>query len=223
MSYSETSSSYSGTHAGISTSGGSSSSSKTYDTAVTISSPDDSDGLYAGYGGEAVAIGEDTLASGSLSATMVDKGAVATVEGTVTMLAASESTDEAVFASADTEAYIGGAELVFSYTEEGDYSEQGPTGSTAVSTSTTTAIGYDLQLYGHEDYDSGMTLTEEEILPSLEPGGSAPGVDLDGNVASLDFSVVAIADDSLVLVDAFVLAVEDEISVSAIHADLGIS
>lgn len=223
MSYNKSSSLYSGTHAGISTSDGSSSSLKTYDTAVAMSSPDDSGGLYAGYGGDAVAIGENSLASGSLSATIVDEGAVTTVEGAVTMIAASDSADETAFASADTEAYIGGAEFTFSYTKEADYSEQGPTGSTALSTSTITTVGYDLQLYGDEEGNPGSTLAEDEVEPSVEPDGSASGVDLEGNVASLDFSVQVVADDSFVMVDAFALTVEDELSVSTIHADLGVN
>lgn len=218
-------STYTGTRAAISSSDSSSSSSETYATAITASSPDYSGGLQAGgyqagYSGEAVAIGEDTLTSGSLSATLADEGAIVTVDGTVTMTAASESTTETAFATADTDAYISGGELTFRYAHEGDHSKQGPTGSTAASTSTTTVTAYDLQPYGGGDDDAGAALVGEEAGPSREPGGSH--TDLDGNVAMVDFSAQAAGDDSLVLVDAFALAVEDEISISAVHADLAV-
>src|SRR5690606_18233157 len=88
---------------GIHVSDDSSSSSLTIGTAVTTSSPDDSDGLSAAVGGEALAIGEDTLALGDVSGTMIDDGNVTSVDLSATMIAGSEAGEgDTAFASADT-------------------------------------------------------------------------------------------------------------------------
>src|SRR3546814_7354327 len=62
---------------------------------IATSSPDDSDGLSAVLGGDAIALGEDTLTVGSVSAEMVDGGSATTLSGTVDMLAAAETADGA--------------------------------------------------------------------------------------------------------------------------------
>jgi hypothetical protein len=205
---------------------GESTSSTTYGTALETSSPDSSDGLAASLGGEAVAIGDDTLATGSISAVMADEGDITTLDSAVTMGAASEAADgETAFASADSFTDVFGAEMTFSYTR--DSSQLSGTGSTATAISTTTTTAYNIQVSSSgSDDPSGDTCLEGTADDQPEPDASltdADGsVDLDGNVASIEFSALAIGDDSLVIVDAFALTIEDELSISAAFVELAV-
>jgi peptidoglycan DL-endopeptidase CwlO len=195
-----------------------STSSTTYGTALETSSPDSSDGL-------AASLGDDTLATGSVSAVMADEGDIATLDSTVTMAAASEAADgETAFASADSFTDVTGAEMTFSYTRD---SQLSGSGSTAIATSTTTTTAYSIQVS-----TSGTSAPSEDnslegaAADQAEPDTSLTDADgsvnLDGNVAYLEFSALAIGDDSLVVVDAFALTIEDELSISAAFVELAV-
>jgi hypothetical protein len=234
MSYSSsyTSSTTSSTATGVvietATDEGTSSSSLTVDMTIATSSPDDSDGLSAVLGGDAIALGEDTLTVGSVSAEMVDGGSVTTLSGTVDMLAAAETTDGATAqALADTFADISsGTEFSFSYTLTTTGNQQSAAGSATTSTSTTGVTAYNLSLSGG---DAGGTFAETDPIVPLdtsEPcsaqGGAGDDGDIDGNIAILDFDVLAVGEDTFVGVDAFVLAVEDELSSSSVIVEVAI-
>jgi hypothetical protein len=214
---------------GISTADETSTSSATYSTTVQSSSPDGSDSLAAGYGGEAVAVGDDTLAAGSVSASMVDEGNITTVSGTATAVAASEDSDGAAFASADTFAQASGADFVLVTNRETDSTEASGTGTVAISTSTTTLTAYDLQLSdGGGATSSGSGSPDAPAEANDQPGSSTAsttdggGVDLEGNIATVEFDAEAIGDDSFVTVDAFALTVEGELSVAAVDVVLAV-
>lgn len=227
MSYSSSysSSTNSGTSTGVTvgTSSGdeSSSSSITVDITTQTSSPDDSDGLAAVVGGSATALGEDTLATGSISGSLVDGGTVTSADLSATMVAASED-GETANAWADTFAGVSdGAEVVFGYTVQTDSSQQGATGSTATSTSSTTVTAYDIDLSDIADSDSGGHVGGDEApTTNDQPDSSSPPTQvegdggLDGNIASIEFDALAVGDDTVVEVDAFALAIEGELSIS---------
>jgi hypothetical protein len=226
MSYTSSSSTSVSSQAGIEMAGGSTSST-TYGTGVQISSPDSSDGLAATLGGEAIATGDDTLATGSISAVMADNGDIATLDSMVTMGAASEAADgDTAFAAADSFTDVVGAEMTFSYTR--DSSQLSATGSTATAISTTTTMAYDIQvsssgIYAPSDDNCLEGAADDQPEPGVSLTDADDGsVDLDGNVAFIDLSALAIGDDSLVMVDAFALTIEDELSISAAFVELAV-
>jgi hypothetical protein len=224
MSYSSSysSSTGSGTSTGVtvgtSTGDESSSSSITVDTTIQTSTPDDSDGLAAAVGGSAAALGEDTLATGSISAELIDGGAVTSADLSATMVAASEAPDgETTDAWTDTFAGVSdGAEVVFGYTVNTQSSEQNATGSTATSTSTTNVTAYDI----HPDTGGNAVAGGNPSGTNDQPESSSPPIDvegdggLDGNFAGIEFYALAVGDDSLVEGEFYALVVEDELSTS---------
>jgi len=200
----------------------SSSSSLVVDATIETSSPDDSEGLSAFVGGDALAAGEDTLTMGTLSAAVVDGGAVTSADLSVTMIAAAESSDGETAALTDTFAEISdGADFLFTYTLDASQTEETESGTMASSTSTTVVAAYDLQL------DDGGAAVGDSVADAPTDSSSLSGdgdesCGLDGNLAILDFDVVAIGEDTFVGVDAFVLAVEDQLSSSTIFVELAV-
>ena len=207
---------------GASLSDETSSSSVTVAATLEMSSPDDSEGLSAAIGGEAIASGEDTLTQGSVSATMVDGGGGTSADLSATMTAVAESPDgETAFASADTFAEVSeGADFVFTLQKEIDGSEIDEAGSTATATSTIDVVAFDLSA------SDGQVLEPETVAPAeivTTDAYVAPAEeDLDGNFATLEFEATAIGENSLVAADVFVIAIEDELSMSAAFIELAV-
>lgn len=216
-----------------------SSSSTTASTTIQTSSPDDSDGLAAEVGGSAIAVGDDTYAGGSIYGELSDNGAVTSVDLSTTMVAASEDSETA---DAWTDTFAGvsdGTEVLFSSTVNTQNSELDATGSTATSTSTTNLSAYDIQL--EPESTTTVPAAEEEFSGTIEQLESAPAPadgedvgdigsnwdiaddwDIDGSIAVMEFEALAIGDDTLVSVDASVLAIEDELSVAEGFVVLGV-
>jgi hypothetical protein len=212
-----------------------------YDVAVEITPPDDSDGMSAILSGDALAVGDDTLVEGSVSATMVDGGTVSTFDGSIDMLAAAQD-EESAFASADTFADVSGANISIAYNQETEITEQSADGSLMLSSSTTDIVAIDvsasLDSGGGVDQvaegDAGGELLDPvlDVAPEAdagdgsvcldEGGGSESEVVLDGNVAVIDFFAEADGEDTLVVVDAFVLTVEDELSVGGVVVEMAV-
>jgi hypothetical protein len=192
-------------------------------TTAQTSTPDNSDGLATSLGGEAIAVGEDTLAVGSISGTLVDGASATTLDGSATMVAASESSGgETAFTDAYTFAEISdGAEFVLVINQETDISQQSASGNTSTSTSSTTIAAYDLQAISTGTKDPVLQAPEAmngDDGATAEPMASSPAdecdgtLDLDGNIAVIDFNGLAVGEDTFVSVDAFALAIEDELS-----------
>ena len=188
---------------------------------VQQSTPDSSGGLYGGLGGDAVASGEDTLTSADLAASMVDEGTVTTLDAAVTAVAVGQSSGElTAFANASTFATVGGAEYAVSRTQSTGGTSLNDEGSIAYDISTTTIRAYDVPAY-NATYDSTVEASpssptehnEAAPLPDEETG-------FDGNIALIDFNVVVLGDDTLLLVDAFAISLEDELSISTIYFEL---
>jgi hypothetical protein len=226
------SSTQSGTSTGVavdtSTNDESESYSLTVDMTTQTSSPDDSDGLAAVVGGSATAIGDDTLTMGDISGELIDSGAVTSADLSATMVAASEDGESAT-ALTDTYADVSdGTEVLFGYTVNTQSSTQNATGSTATSTSTTNLVAYEIDpdaainttgpVAGDDAADtiSGDDLSgaDDQPEPDSTPSDVEDNGSLDGNFASMEFEGFVAGEDTFVSLDAYTLAVEDEISIS---------
>jgi hypothetical protein len=211
-----------------------SSSSTVIETTVETSSPDtsdDADGLYAGAGVDGVALGDNTLTTGDISALVEDEGDVTSADLTATVVAISQSSDGDAYTSAESDAYVAGdAEVLFGYTVDADSTEQSEAGSVSTSSSTTTVTAYDIEgsSSGEDtsfvaDGTSGDAAASGDgaLVPSDEQQAGTSSTetdtvwDLDGNSAFLEIEAFAIGEDTFVSADAFVLVVEDELSLSS--------
>ncbi|WP_372624826.1 hypothetical protein [Falsiroseomonas sp.] len=193
----------------------------TITVAIETSTPDDSEGLAGTLGGEALAVGDDTFTFGSITAEADGDGYVSEIDGSVTMTAAAEASgDDVLYVSADTFAATSdGTEASFTYTEDSSSTSQTTTDSTATVSSTTTLSAFNIE--------SSETETElSTSTGSTDPDWTFDTVeetDLDGNLAILEFDAQAYGDETYVSADGFVLAVEDELSLSAGYVDIAIA
>ena len=217
------SSTVSGTGTGVTntTSTGSSSSSASVATIVQTSSPDESQGMSAQLGGEALAMGENTL-TGNLSGTLIDVGSVTSAELSASMLAATQSPTGPVLAVAGTSATVyGSPEVLVGATIQSTSSNATPTGSVATATSTTNLVAYDIHPTA-----GGSTVVGADAAGENDPFAGADiahaSVDIDGNIALIEFNALVVGDDTLASVDAFALAVEDELSISGGFIELAV-
>ena len=187
----------------------------------SVSDPS-SDPLALVLGGEATAIGEDTLAAGSMSAELDAMGSVMTAEAGASFVAVAEATGDATaFVTADSFGGLSGADFLLVFTSNTQIVDQGPDGSLAIATS-------DMMLYGL-DFDSiaagGSTetdpmldpLAESELPATIDPATEDQdlydlGSDIEGNVAVLEITAEVSGPDTLLVVGASVLTVEDTLS-----------
>ena len=206
--------------------------------------PDDSESISAGASATADAFGEDTLTVASVSGEASDDGLVASVDLDIDALAVgASSTGDDAFAVAITDAALSdGAEMLFVATVESEFTESNAEESVSVAYSEThvTAVDIDLSGGGAGDGDPSAindvptiepdvieapsSVSEDPDLSEPPPDASLPDlVDIDGNVAIVEVDVTVNAEDSAVVVDAFALAIEDELSTSIIDVDLALS
>ncbi|HWX29220.1 MAG TPA: hypothetical protein VNZ53_17480 [Steroidobacteraceae bacterium] len=202
---------------------GSSSTSTGVTTIVETSSPDDSQGMSAVLGGEAVAAGTNTLTAGNLSGTLIGGGSASSAQLSASMVAASQSPTGTPFAAADTFAGVShGTEALVGTTVQSASSTQGPAGGAATATSTTNLTAYDI----HPSTAGGDPVAGTNASGENDPVAGADyaqaNVNIDGNIALIEFNALAVGDDSLASVDAVALAVEDTLSVSSGLIELGI-
>jgi hypothetical protein len=200
----------------------SSSSSTGVTTIVETSSRDDSQGMSAVLGGEAVAAGTNTLTAGNLSGTLVGGDSASSAQLSPSMVAASLSPTGTPYAAADTFAGVSdGTEARVGTTVQSASSTQGPAGGAATATSTTNLTAYDIHpSTAGGDLVAGTNASENDPVAGADYAQA--NVNIDGNVALIEFNAIAVGDDSLVAVDAVALAVEDQLSVSSGVIDLGI-
>lgn len=202
---------------------GSSSTSTGVTTIVETSSPDDSQGMSAVLGGEAVAAGTNTLTAGNLSGTLIGGGSASSAQLSASMVAASQSPTGTPFAAADTFAgVLHDPEALVGTTVQSASSTQGPAGGAATATSTTNLTAYDI----HPSTAGGDPVAGTNATGENDPVAGADyaqaNVNIDGNIALIEFNAIAVGDDSLVQVDAVALAVEDLLSVSSGYIELGV-
>jgi hypothetical protein len=241
----------------VSTTDGTGETVDSYSTEQSVSisvAPDPSD-VAMELGGEATAVGDDTLALGSMDASVDGTGSVTSAYGSATFIAAAESEGgETAFATADSYGFLSGMDFLVVFTNDTQIIQEGPDGSLWISTSETTLYGMDFDAFstdGTVDADTGSTpLAEGEEMATAsvlatddfassesEAGdfeasdplasdllGSAAdpfddeGIDIEGNVAFLDIDADVSGPDTLLLVEADVLTIED--ALSTVIADL---
>ena len=207
---------------GLSENGDTSMCSTSLTLSVEDASCDDSDGLAAVVAGDAVAVGEDTLTSGSVYGAVIDAGAVTTADLNAAMAAAAESPEGAMAFATTFAGVSDGAELIVTFTFETLSSETGEDGSAASATSSTELVAYDLQ--PPEPAASGSPAEADAPVEGVPTELEITICDeLDGNVATVDFAGLAIGEDSFVTADSFALAVEDELSLSSAYIELAVS
>jgi hypothetical protein len=177
-------------------------------TKQTAPSTADQGGVTTILGGQSTAIGQDTLAQGSVSLKVNDAGPVTIVRGTTTFSATAQSTDSSTaYATADTFAGVSGADRVHTRTTTMDQSDQDEDTSTWSATSTTRVFAIDIE---------GRTLPNSPAssihqVKQLSPA-DIDGVDIDGNVAMVQVDALVEGENTYVSVDTSVLAVEDTLS-----------
>src|SRR5687767_11081720 len=104
----------------------------------TSSVATDQGSVTAVLGGESTAVGQDTLAEGSASLHVKDHGPVTIVRGTAAFCATAQSTDDSpTYATADSFAYVSGADLCRTKTKTTSQADQDEDTSTWSATSTT--------------------------------------------------------------------------------------
>jgi hypothetical protein len=161
--------------------------------------------------GQAVAVGDNTLATGTLTATSTDLGAVTKASGKTTFNSTAQSTDGGIaYASADTYADAAGADLLITRTVSSSSTKVISDQTMMTASSTTSVFALDIE-----------KVNLPTIRVSTERGGAThyePGA-IDGNVASFDAYVEALGPDTHVGLDASVLTVHDELSMVMISSD----
>lgn len=207
--------------------GGTTLQTQTEETSIDIEtgSPDSEpeDGLAMVLGGEATAVGQDTAAIGTIEGQVADVGTGLVAEGSATFTASGETSDaEPAYAFADSYGAVTEADTVVAVNSKSSESIQSETGSTWTETSTTELLAVELDLSGSEDPSIAIDTTsqqepeEQAGVSDEEPTWQPDDVStdtLDGNLALIIVDVQASADDSLVLVDASALTIEDQLSV----------
>lgn len=175
-------------------------------------------------GGDATAVGEETLVDADIFARLLDLGSVTVAFGTSTFKSVAVSGEDGAFATASTFADVSGADFVFIFNTK--TSTGGSTSDTtfALETSTTTYIAIDFEDF---DFAEGqLTFDFGEAQAYLAGGcgrcstGKTP--DIDGNVSMLDVDALASAQNTIVDVLSSILTIEAQLSsVSAMAITAG--
>jgi hypothetical protein len=192
----------------------------------------DGDGMAATLGGDATAVGDDTLAVGTIQGNIVDAGTAVIAEGSASFTAGTETSGgDLAYASASTYGESSPADTLVIVTSTSSESLQTPDTSKWTETSKTDLLAIDLTLSNASDTSDGFNVStgggSDQQSSFLEGSGSiAPDdalpSDLDGNLAMIVVDATAYADDSLVLVDASALTIENELSVISGYAWFGV-
>lgn len=150
-------------------------------------------------GGQAVALGTDTVATGSVELTITDKNNRTVAKGKVVMRAAGNGS----FVSADSFAEATGADIIIIKMK----TITNVDGTMAISITKIRAI----------DIKKIALRTPVVITHSVEKTRRFGVLVPSGNVATVDFSAIAVGQNTFVDVLAAVLAVEDTLSEAAIQ------
>jgi hypothetical protein len=201
----------------------------TYGVSATVSTgpiESNSNGFGAAVSADATAIGEDTFSSVSASG-HVSAGAVATsAEVSLTTEAVATSGGQSYASATGSVELIGGADWSFSLSYDSSTIDQEVDGTTAISSSIDYLYALNIDESGisvpspsDEVVDEGIPATAEATPPVQDPAdydpcgcGSDSGIPFDGNVAVYEVDFEAFADNAVIEVDMFALAVEDQMS-----------
>lgn len=162
---------------------------------------DTSDALVATVGGTAVAVGDDTLVSGSLGSTTRETAHVTISKGYADFWAVAEDADNDATAVADAFVDTIGADLVIIFANHGVSND----GNTASAFMKIEYLAFDWKAF---DF-AGGTIGISVSIPSYPTELTS---DIDGNTAQVDASATAFGDNSLALTITNALSVESQFS-----------
>ena len=216
--------------------GGSKLQTQSNDTSIGIQTgsldPESGDGTIAILGGEAIAVGEDTAAIGTIEGKITDVGTAVIAEGSASFTAAGQASGgDLAYASASTYGEASPADTLVTVTSTTSEVLQTSDKSTWTETSTTNLLAVDLDLSntsgGSEAADGSDDSGSDQQSGSFEadeppPSDELTSEGLDGNLAIIEIDATAYADDTLVVIDASALAIEDELSVIGGYAWFGV-
>lgn len=193
---------------------------------------DSDDGTVAVLGGEAIAVGDDTSAIGTIEGEVTDAGTADIAEGSASFTATGEASDgELAYASASTYGEASPSDTLVTVTSASSETVQTSDKSTWTETSTTNLLAVDLDLSnasGGSGVSSGSIDSDPDEQSNvveaddLDPSDSSSSVDLDGNLAIIEIDATAYGDESLVLVEASALTIENELSMIGGYAWFGV-
>ncbi|HQS10619.1 MAG TPA: hypothetical protein PLK13_17495 [Xanthobacteraceae bacterium] len=188
----------------------------------------DEAGMALSLGGDATAVGQDTLATASVEALVVGDESVQTAYGNATFTAWGEG-DGTAYASAVSYGDVTGeADHAFSLNYTSTVSSVDGDAATWAAIATTEVFALDIEgipfapvTLQDEAADPGPGTEVLVPLPDPVPDyvpdcgcgtDDSWAVEVDGNLAIFDVTAVAVGDNSLAQVDFFALTVEDQLS-----------
>ncbi|UEM24584.1 hypothetical protein JL100_030695 (plasmid) [Skermanella mucosa] len=175
----------------------------------------DQSGVTTVLGGEATAVGQDTLAEGKATLQVKDLGAVTVVKGTASFGATAQSTGgSTAYATADSFADVSGADIVITRTKSTSNTTENGDSTTWTETSTTRVLAIDIEgitLPKTLDLSAGLSKVLSKIQGFKAIKKPDP-VDLDGNVAKVQIDVLVEGENTYADVGTSVLTVEDTLS-----------
>lgn len=212
MTFSMTTSSSIGASASLATASADTQTLDSYGTQQTLvvssGAPSGDGSLTLVMGGEATAIGDDTLALGSMSVDLDGTGLTNSVSAnTSSVAAATASGDDPAFATAWTSAAVSGMGHSVVIGSSTEIVQQGPEGSYWFASSETTIYGFDLDA---DDVSGDEALLSEAVDSPMS--SADPWLSLDGNVAMMEASANVYGENTLLDVQVSLLTVEDMLS-----------
>jgi hypothetical protein len=184
------------------------------DSSTTDAASDD-DALALVLGGEATAIGDGTLALGSIEALIDETGAATIVDASVDFGAVGTSADDTAFATATTYGDVSGSDYTVVIGRNTEVVHQDPDQSVGIATSETSVHAVELGGDGQSSSgDAPVSTSESGPLDDVDISDFLfdSSIDLDGNLAEIDVSATALGSDTLLDVEVSVLTVEDTLS-----------
>jgi hypothetical protein len=164
----------------------------------------DPNGMLAIVGGTAAAAGNDTVATGSVNAKMVDNPTVDIAMGSTTFGAAAQTTDGSnPLTAADTYAAVSGADLAITKTMTSNTSGN----NTAAATSETKYFALDIA-----NWSPPAGSIQVDINKTTRSTNGAYGTVPDGNYASVSAGADATGSNSLAETSTGALAVDNQFS-----------
>jgi hypothetical protein len=182
-------------------------------------------------GGDATAVGEETIATGDIDLEIKDMGTTTVASGSATFEASSESDGgDTAYATAVTEVALSPADTIYTWNVESSSTVQTDDVS-EWSASSTTGV---LALYDDESEDTNSSGSTDTTTAEDDSEGETPQVTGDaeiadlqvddepltaftldydsGNIADLTIDAAAYGQDTFISVDASILTVEDQLS-----------
>jgi len=159
--------------------------------------------------GDAFAVGDNTLVTGTSTAKTTDVGPITKTSGKTTFTATAQSSDgDTAYATAYTYADAKGEDLSISRTHTSTGKNYSGDQTTMTATSSTFVFALDIE---EVDLPIG-TITVDR---TVDQEGECDAAAIDGNVATFDANIQANGEDTYAGLEAFVLATDEFSTVTA--------